>query len=244
MQVAGAAQRRRPSGFQAAGRSQQASVATSAQRRLRRACSVDRRRPAVAPLPLARQPPQHSAAMGMVRALDPGEAMEMAVTRPVLVAPRRVSHTPPRRQPQCTSTKTTRTTVSRPPSTGHRAQRLDCACSCVVFARHVCGSRWAYRVTHVRDLGRSAMSPGSEGGVEHVLVRHHMSPWLVCCCYKITKKEIGFALHPRLPGGETFRIRVPNMNSINATEAGSARGGFAAPAPAAQSESDRQTHET
>ena len=55
-----------------------------------------------------------------------------------------------------------------------------------------------------------------------------MSPWLVCCCYKITKKEIGFALHPRLPGGETFRNRVPNMNSINATEAGSARGGFAA----------------
>ena len=52
MQVAGAAQRRRPSGFQAAGRSQQASVATSAQRRLRRACSVHRRRPAVAPSPL------------------------------------------------------------------------------------------------------------------------------------------------------------------------------------------------
>ena len=55
-----------------------------------------------------------------------------------------------------------------------------------------------------------------------------MSPWLVCCCYKITKKEIGFALHPRLPGGETFRNRVPNMNSINEFEAGSARGGFAA----------------
>ena len=55
-----------------------------------------------------------------------------------------------------------------------------------------------------------------------------MSPWLDCCCYKITKKEIGFALHPRLPGGETFRNRVPNMNSINEFEAGSARGGFAA----------------
>ena len=51
------------------------------------------------------------AVAGMVRASNEGEAMEMAAHRPDLVAPRRVSHAPLRRQPLCTSTKTTGTTA-------------------------------------------------------------------------------------------------------------------------------------
>ena len=205
MQVAGAAQRRRPSGVQAAGRSQQASVATSAQRRLRRACSVHRRRPAVAPLPLGSL---HSS-NGHGASAEPrgGHGNGRHPTR-LGGSTSRVARS---------AAQTAAVHIDQ----DHQDHRQDhrrlviehsgwIARAHVWYSRGMCvarGGRIGSR-TYGTWGGRQCR-PAARGASSMFL--SDMSPWLDCCCYKITKKEIGFALHPRLPGGGTFRIRVPNM---------------------------------
>ena len=173
------AQRRRPSGFQAAGRSQQASVATSAGRGVfdaRAPLTGDGRRS------LRCHSAASTAAMGMVRALNPGEAMEMAVTRPVLVAPRRVSHAPPRRQPQCTSTKTTRTTVKATVDWSSSTAAVLCVLMCGVCAACV----WfvvgvsGHARSRPGEVGNVARQRGGRRACSCPTCRHG----LICCCYK------------------------------------------------------------
>ena len=85
------------------------------------------------------------AVAGMVRALNPGEATGMVISPPVLMARRRVSHDPPRRQPLCTSTKATGTSDktteewSSTTAAGFRVLKCGLRASCVWLAVGVSG---------------------------------------------------------------------------------------------------------
>ena len=192
-------------------------MATSAQRRLRRACSVDRRRPAVAPLvaPLPLGSLHSSNGHGASAEPRGGHGNGRPPTRPG-GSTSRVARS---------AAQTAAVHIDQDHQDhrqGHR--RLVIEHSGCIARAHV----WSSRGMCVARGGRiGSRTYGTWGGRQcrpaargaSSMFLSDMSPWLVCCCYKITKKEIGFALHPRLPGGETFRNRVPNMNSINATEA-------------------------
>ena len=72
------------------------------------------------------------------------------------------------------------------------------------------------------------MSPGSEGGVEHVLVRHVAMGLFVVLLIRSQKRKLDSLCirdYRLLPGGIPSEFGC-HMNSINEFEAGSARGGI------------------
>ena len=145
----------------------------------------------------------------MVRALNPGEATGMAILPPALVAPRRVSHHPPRRQPLCTSTKATgtsdKTTVNWSSATAAALRVL------------MCGIRASYVYLAVGEPGHARMGAGEAANVAReragrraCACRYFRHAFLVVAINRlflllaIAKKESGFPLHRRVDPGISF----------------------------------------
>ena len=133
----------------------------------------------------------------------------MAILPPALVAPRRVSHHPPRRQPLCTSTKATgtsdKTTVNWSSATAAGLHVLMCGlrASCVWLAVGVSD--------HARTgRGEAGNVARERGGRRVCACRSFRHAFLVVAINRlflllaIAKKESGFPLHRRVDPGISF----------------------------------------